>query len=216
MKLNKNFLRLAAVAIALIWISSVGAFSFFKSKEFSSFLVWSQNHTFIFFWSMVTLKFSAIVYPPLPGSIFTLTSIPILGWKLSFLADFLGAITGATVSYYLAKKYGFTLVSKLFDPQTIIQIQNTKIKKGREIEAILAFRILTAGTVIEAVNYAAGLIQISFPKFAIATVISHPLVGLPVFYSAGRIFEGKNIIFSFGLLLLAIPLIYRLRGRYFE
>jgi len=56
-----------------------------------------QSHIAVYFLALFVLKALSIIYPPLPGVIFTIASIPLIGWKLAYFADILGSSFGATV-----------------------------------------------------------------------------------------------------------------------
>ena len=201
------------MAIALL--TTIALMSFYSSPSFPLFVAWTQNNTKSFFFILIGLKIAGVVYPPLPGSIFTLSAIPIIGWREAYIAEFTGSVIGASISYFLARKYGLTLVNKIFGETAVEKLQKIKIKKENELEAIVILRII-GGNIIEIINYGAGLLGISYGSFLLASIIAHPIVGIPIYFSAGKIFEGKNLTLYSTFIFLGIMLLYKFRGRYFE
>ena len=207
-----NFIFIIVIGLLTIYIASL----FYSSEFFTNFLNESQNNLYIFLLVVLFLKFLAIVYPPLPGAVFTLSLIPLIGWPAAYLVDFLGATLGAGVSYTLAQKYGYRIINKVFPPEIAKRIKKTNIRKDKQIESMIVLRVLTGGTIIEAVNYAAPILNVRFDKFLIGTVISHPIFGIPVFFTAGTILTGGNILYGVPLLILLLLVLYKFRGRYLE
>ena len=85
---------------------------FIKSPHFSGFVAWSQQNIILYYFVLVVLKIVGIIWPPIPGGLLTLGSIPVLGWPLAYSADFLGSMIGSTAAYFLAKKYGLGFMKK--------------------------------------------------------------------------------------------------------
>ena len=157
-----------------------------------------------------------VVWPPIPGGLLTLGAIPIVGWQTAYIVDFTASTTGSVIAYYIGKKYGLTFLKKIFDEATIKRIKNIKVKKNRQIETVIIMRVLFGTTIVEAVSYAAGLIKIDAPQFAIGAAISHMIVAIPIFYFAGNIFSNQNLLINMLVLFIAIPLLWKFRSRYFE
>lgn len=210
MKKNKNL-----IIFILITITSFLAYVWFiDTPVFQEFISWAQQNFWTYFFVLTFLKFLAIVWPPIPGGLLTLGSIPIIGWKHAFLADALGGLLGASVAYFLGKRYGYPFLRKLFDEKAIEKIKKVKIKKGRETEAVIVYRLIF-GTVSEVISYGSGLIGIKFPNFLIGT-LSNTLVQVVIFYIAKEAFSGQNLVINVVAITAAVLLFYKLKGRYFE
>lgn len=204
------------ISLVLLVVSFLGYIYFTKTPQFAIFFTWSQSHLYVFVPLLLFLKILGIVYPPLPSAIFTLGAIPIIGWLPAYLIDFSGSAIAGSIDYYLGKKYGLSFLSKIFDEETIANIKKIKIKPGREIESVFVLRVLIGGVVLEAVYYGAGLLKIPFTKFLIGALLSHVILGLPTFLLSEAIFQGRNILVSVVMGAIAIFLVYKLKGRYFE
>ena len=188
---------------------------FVQTPYFETFKLWSQGNLALYFAILALIKVIGIIWPPLPGGIFTLASIPILGWPLAYLADLTGSIIGSSAAFFIAKKWGWDFIKKIFDADIIEKIKKIRIKKSKEIESIFLMRIF-GGTIIEAVCYGAGMFGVSYRNFLIGSILSHPAFSIPLFYFAGSIMNGSGVFLGGFMLLFIVVLFYKLKHRYFE
>lgn len=213
----KNLITKRINLIIFIFISVLSVVLylwFIKLPVFKHFEFWVSKNILLYFLFLILVKILAILWPPLPGSLFTLGSIPAIGWELAYLADLVGSIIGSSGAFFIGKKYGFKLLRKFFDASTIEKIKNTKIKKGKELEAVIVLKLLYS-SVGEMISYGAGLIGISYSKFMIGSLITYQL-NMPIFFLVSKALEGKLLIINVITILLAILLFYKFKGRYFE
>lgn len=201
------FLAFAATILGYAW--------FIHSAYFAGFQLWAQSNIFLYVSLLVLIKVVGIIWPPIPGGVLTLGSIPVLGWQVAYASDLAGSVIGSSVAYFLAKKYGQNLMKKLFDADAIAKIMKIKIKPKREIESIFLLRIF-GGNVVEVICYGAGILGVGFRNFFIGTVLSHLALGIPVFYFAGGIFDRNRILVNFVFVASTMLIFYKLRHRYFE
>lgn len=215
MKKIKNYKHI--LLFAGMFVATTLAYMWFiKTPYFQSFIVWAQAHPVLVFIILMGIKITGILWPPLPGGYFTLAAVPAVGWVNAYLADFTGTTIGSVAAYYLGKKYGYKFLESIFDESIVKKIRSVKVKKHKEIETLFALRVLGGGTVTEAVCYGAGLLHIGFINFLIGVLGTHILFGVPAFYFAQSILQPKNIMTSYLMLALMIPLWIKLKGRYFE
>src|SRR3990167_8781176 len=160
---------------------------FMKSQYASSFNEFANANFYLFAGSLIFIKFVGIVYPPISGGYFTLAAIPIIGWEKALICDLTGSLLGGSVDYYIGRKYGIKIVKKFFGDAIAEKVGLIKIKKGKEIEGLIVSRILTGATIVEAIHYAAGLFKINFWKYTVAMVISHLIIGIPVYWIFGGV-----------------------------
>ena len=200
---------LFAISIALyFWFVNTPAFIAVKD--------WSGENIVASIIFLIILKIIGIVWPPLPGGLFTLASIPFLGWQLAYLSDFIGSAIGSSIDWYIGRRWGHKIIDKLFDQNTIDKINNIRIKKDKEIEATFALRLVGGNTIAEAVSYAAGLLGIKYKNFLIGTVLGHSILGIPTYYLANNVFNTQNLGLSFAIAIVAIIFLWKSKGRYFE
>lgn len=209
---NKHLLFIGLFSIltllSYVWFS--------KTTYFESFAVWTQNNLLLFVVTLWIIKFVGVIWPPIPGGLLTLGAIPIIGWVGAYLIDMTASTAGSVVAFYLGKRYGYAVLERLFDASTIRRIQSYKVKEKREIEAVVIMRVLFGTTIVEAVSYAAGIMNIGFWNFLVGAVISHIVVAVPMFYFAASLFGGNNVIFNLIVIAIVLPIVWKLRNRYFE
>lgn len=204
------FILLASV------VTLISYFLFIQTPLFQEFSEWSRQNFLLFITTLLIIKVVGIVWPPIPGGLLTLGAIPIIGWGNAYIIDFIGSTLGSSAGFLLGQRYGLNLLHRIFDQSTIEKIQRFKIIKSKEIEAVFVMRVLTGSTVSEAVCYGAGFIGVKFQHFLIGSVLAHIVVGIPSYYFAGNILEGKNLLLNALFVLIAIPLLLKLKGRYIE
>ena len=202
------FVAMMAITLLLyIW--------FVNSPHFDIFKTWSKDHLVMYVSVLLGIKIAGIIWPPIPGGIFTIASVPVLGWFGAYLVDFSGSLIGSTAAFFIARKWGLNFIQRIFDQGTFERIMKIKIKKSREIESVFLMRIF-GGTIIEAVCYGAGILGVSYRNFLVASILSHIPLGLTVFYFAGNILSGRGATVGVILLVILVFLFYKFKDRYFE
>lgn len=207
---NKNLILLVGLAL----ISLVGYLWLIQQPFFETFIEWAQRNLFLYIGILVLLKILAVVWPPLPGSIFTIGSIPVIGWFTAALVNIIGGVVGASIAFYLGKKYGYLFLGKIVDENVLQKIRDFRVVKEKEFEAIFVLRLFT-GIVSEVISYGAGVMNIRYRNFLIPTVLVS-LLDLPLFYLTGSLFDGRNVFFNIMLLSVFGFVFWKLKGRYFE
>ncbi len=210
--LSKEFITFILIGVLII----VGYYWFIHSEYFLILNNWAQKNIILFLLFITSLKFLGIVYPPIAGGLITLGSVPIVGWQLAFLADSIGTTTGGIVNYFVAKKYGIQVVKKLVGREAAAKVEKIKIKKGKEIEGIVFARIFFGTTLLEVIHYACGIFKIDFKKYLVGLIISQLVVGIPIFYFFSDVIMEGNIWLAIVPLVIALPLFYKYRTRYFD
>ncbi|MEK7114944.1 MAG: VTT domain-containing protein [Patescibacteria group bacterium] len=210
----KNYKHLYLLAFLII-ITIIAYTWLLNSEYFEHFLNWSRQNIILFYSVLIFLKIFGIVWPPLPGGLLTIGSIPIIGWQGAYIADITGGIIGSSIAFFIAKKWGYKFLHKIFDQVIIDRIKQIKIKPKHEIESVTVFRIF-GGSIVEMVCYGAGILGIKYRNFLIGTVLSHLIIGLPFYYLVGGIIGKENVLFNLVLIAIFIPLFFFARNRYFE
>ena len=202
-------------SFGLLFFLTVGVYVWFAySPYYTSFVTWSETNIVIYYFSIIVAKIIGIVWPPLPGAVFTVGSIWIIGWLPAYIADFIGSMIGSSIAYYIAYRWGYPIMSKILDESTIAKIKKVKVKKGRELEAVFLFR-LSGGTLVEIVVYAAGVLKVPYKHFLVGSMFSHALIGVPTFYFFDSLSGSGQIGLNLVLLSVAVGLFIFLRTRYF-
>ena len=212
MKNNSAYLWI----LICVWGGTIALYFWFtKSPYFASFSIWTQQNLVLFYTTLLLAKILAIVWPPLPGSLFTLGSIPFIGWFQSFLIDLIGALIGASIAYFLGRRYGYPFLEKVFNEELVQKIRETKIRPNREIESIFMGRLAGNGNLMELVCYGAGVLRVRFRNFFIASFLAG-LLSLPIYYLGGNLFDGSSILIGVLVGGVTLLLFWKLKGRYVE
>lgn len=214
MKKSSRFNSFLFVGIFILTL--VLFYWFSKTTYYLGFDLWIKRNIVFYIITLFLVKILGILWPPVSGGIFTLASIPFLGWKTAFIIDMFGSTVGGTIAYILGKKFGFPFLGKILDVNIVEKIKSVKIKKGKEIEAVFVYRLLFGSVIVEAIYYGAGVLNIHFGKFLIGVTLSHLLIGIPIFFLTNSIFSRANIVLSVSLAIIALILIIKTKGRYFE
>ena len=197
-----------------ILITFLAYFWFVRSPYFEPFNVWTQSNLVLFYIFLFSIKVTGIVWPPLPGGIFVLGSIPLIGWFNAYLIDFFATLVASSIAYVLGRKYGMPLVKRIVGEGMIEKIEKIKVRKERELETIFLIRMLGGAVVVEVVAYASGLFKIGYKNFLLGTILSHLLVVIPAYYFFGNIFSGQNMIISIISIGILLILFAKFRKRY--
>lgn len=212
---KKSYLYLSILVVSFALVL-VGLYLFFKSSYFFVVDTWVKQNIILYVVSLFLYKAVGVLFPPIPGGIITLASIPFLGWFNAYLVDLFGSLVGGAVAYFLAKKYGRNILSKILGEDITKKVEKIQIKKDREIEGVFVYRLALGSTILEAVYYGAGLLKVGFKNFLIGSFLSHVVVGVPQFYLANNIFNGENIILTITITLIGVVFVLITKGRYFE
>ena len=213
--LAKNILKI------LIFVSFLGLYPLVlylanQSPSFQDMILWLQQYQTIFLIALLFLKSISIIYPPLPGNLFTLGSIPIVGWEWAYAVDILGSTSGATISYFLGKKYGEPILRWAIGTRLTSKLTAIKIRAGNQIGAAFFLRLASGGMLSDGLSWGASLIKFQYRSFIIGYILSHLLTTLPVFYLLSLSISVKSWTIIVPTVFIAWFIIYKFKGRYFE
>lgn len=212
---NLKHNRHLVVFILALVVTITGTIFFSNSQAFANLQVWANDNFIRFNIFLLLVKILGIVWPPLPGIVFTLGAISVIGWIPALIIDVLGNIIGSTIAFGLARVYGEKLVKFLFGKNGINQLSRFTIKPAHELEA-LTLILIFGGSLSEMVSYGAGITKVTFINFMIATIASNIIIGLPLFYLFDMALSGTNLILGTVPLIAGVIFFFFLRERYFE
>jgi len=131
--MKKRKKLLITFGIILLFLLPASLFQWASQSVILSDIVKAvQSHIALYIVVLILLKGFSIVYPPMPGVVFTIASIPLIGWKLAYSADILGSFFGATISYFLGKKYGYAILKKVIGRTLADKIIAIKLKQRNQ------------------------------------------------------------------------------------
>lgn len=163
---------------------------------------------------IIFFKMSAIVFPPLTGSIIGLSGISLFGWWQALIYDSIGTISGAVIAFLVARKYRGKLVARFTPLQKVEQLEK-RLPENLEFWAFVAIRLPTE-PVFDFLCYAAGLTRISFWRYFFATILGSFPVKFLIFYFGGITFnKGIYLIIAF-LVMLGVMSIWFKKSKHYE
>lgn len=150
----------------------------------------------------------ATIIPPFTVVPLELVAPSRFGLFPAFIFTIFGNALGATVAFILAKKYGWSLLEKLFSEKDIKKARG--IAKDYSFWKIVLARLAFA-SLFDVLSYVCGLTEIPLWKFIITTVIANIPVITIVLLLGNRI----NLDFVFivclsaGILLVSVGILIR-------
>lgn len=170
----------------------------------------------LFLVAVTLAKAASIVYPPLPGVVFTITAIPLVGWEFAYLIDMIGSLIGAATSYFLGQKYGTSILHRVLGNALTNKITKIKLKPINQIEAAIMLRLAAGGLLSDGLAWGASIIGFRFKPFIFGYAISHVLTTAPVFYALGASLSLHSWALFLAVAGLSWLVIFKFKGRYFE
>jgi uncharacterized membrane protein YdjX (TVP38/TMEM64 family) len=187
-----------------------------QSNVILGFTDFVQAYLPLYVFVLLVVKAISIIYPPLPGIAFTIASVPIIGWQLAYLADITGSFIGASVSFFLGKKYGYSILKRVIGPNIIEKINKIRLKQRNQVEVAIFLRFAGGGMLSDGLAWGASLIGFRYASFIVGYLISHLMTSLPIFYFVAVSLSFNSWVVFVGAAILAWIVIYKFKGRYFE
>lgn len=210
-KKNSSYIFLIIFASAL---TIVLGFYFYYSPYFEIFSNWVLDNLLLYSLFLFLIKVVGLLWPPLPGGLFTFASVTVLGWQLAFAIDFLGNIVGASLAWFVGRKYGSKLIGKIFSEQTAARAQRIKIKRQHEFEGILVFSLASGVVMVEIANYILGILKVRYKNFFLANTLAHVIRNAPIFYVFDSALSGGDFVINLVIVVVALLLLLVFWKRY--
>lgn len=163
MKGNKKWTIFLFVILVVL---SIKYLSFFTDPSFFSAacLTYSSYIPFIIIAAMIVQS----IVVPLPSSAIAISAGALCGVFLGSLYIWIGALIGASLCFFISKRYGRSFLKGKFSSGKTEKINNFMVSYG--FFAILGARLIPLIS-FDIISYGAGLTTISFRRFFIATAI---------------------------------------------
>ena len=172
------------------------------------------THPFVAPILIIFFKMSAIVFPPLTGSIIGLSGISLFGWWQALIYDSIGTMSGAVIAFLVARKFRGRLVDRFTPLQKIDQFEK-RLPENLEFWGLVVIRLPTE-PIFDFLCYVAGLTRICFWRYFFATILGSFPAKFLIFYFGGLTFnKGIYLIIAFLVFLGGIS-IWLKRSRYYE
>lgn len=160
-----------------------------------------QGHTIIAPLAFMVVRSSSVIIPPIPGLAFDIVGIIAFGPVLGFVYAELGIMLGASVVFWIARKFREPAVKRFVSLQKLHHWEG-KLSEKQKFWGLVGLRLPT-NAFFDYISYAAGLSTASFKKFFVTTLIgSAP--NMVLVYWFGGILSEKGIYYTLGAFLVAL------------
>ena len=198
--IKREKILMAAVGIIMTTIFLVPVFSGKYQALVAAAVVASPMYAFFI---VAFARFLAIVIAPLPGQPIAFMSMAVMPWWQAWLANFVGADTGAIVAFLIARKFRAPVAARFTGLADLHKFEEALSGRMR-FWGFLGLRFVAAGA-LDFFSYAAGLSKISFRVFALATVLADIPITLAFFYFGGIAAQyGVYIMIGFVALFMIV------------
>ncbi|WP_156108465.1 TVP38/TMEM64 family protein [Campylobacter sputorum] len=155
----------------------------------------------------------AAVLAPIPQFLITLSNAAIFGWIGGAALSWTSAMAGAALCFFIAKYLGRDAVEKIVSKKVLDSSDAYFARYGEH--TILVCRLLPFVS-FDLISYAAGLTNMKFKSFFIATGIGQLPATLVYSYFGGNFSGGAKLIFISLMLLFAISIIIYIAKSIYE
>lgn len=184
------------------WINNV--VRIFRTGDFRAMRNFiAQYGHWAMFISFILMIFQSLI-APLPAFFITLTNANLFGWWQGAILSWVSAMAGAALCFYIGRFLGRDVVEKICTKRALTKIDGFFDKYGKK--SIIVARLLPFIS-FDVVSYAAGLTNMSFPGFFVATGIGQLPATIVYSYVGGMLTGGARMMFMALLLLFSLAII---------
>ena len=158
--------------------------------------------------AIILLLAVAIIISPIPSAPIALVSGALYGHTFGTLYVVIGALSGALVAFMISRKLGYDYINRKLHhrmPVKIVGSQNT-------LMLIVFFTRLAPFISFDVISYAAGLTQLTFFRFMLATLLGIIPISFILAHLGSEVNNGEMESIAIALLLLGlftlIPIIF--------
>lgn len=146
---------------------------------------------------LFALRFSSVVIPALPGTAYSIAAGSLLGFQEGLLVVCLSDFFSCSLSFWLSRRYGRRLVSKLIGERFMDRVDRLSQRHlERNFFLMTAFMMTSF---FDFVAYGVGLARAPWRKFLPALVLSIAISNPPIVALGASVLEGGKILLFFAL-----------------
>ena len=224
MKQQRKKVRIITLVCFAIFFAVYFAVPSFKSGINTAFATLSQFDTnavieYLRGWGAWAAVVSAIlmvlqsIAAPIPAFLITLSNAAIFGWVIGAVLSWSSAMAGAAVCFYIARGLGRDVVEKLTSKGAMASVDVFFERYGDR--AILICRLLPFVS-FDFVSYGAGLTNMGFWRFFIATGIGQLPATIVYSYVGGTLSGGARNLFIGLMCLFALSIVIGIMRRIYN
>ena len=153
------------------------------------------------FWAFLVvggLRLTSVIIPALPGTAYSVLAGGLFGFGSGLIVICLADLISCSLSFYLSRRYGRSLVTRLVGDRAINRIDSFS-QKNLEHNFWLMTAFLMTG-LFDFVAYGVGLTKTPWRKFAPALVISVAISNPPIVALGTGLLESGKLLLGFALL----------------
>lgn len=224
MKQQRKKVRIITLVCFAIFFAVYFAVPSFKSGINTAFATLSQFDTnavieYLRGWGAWAAVVSAIlmvlqsIAAPIPAFLITLSNAAIFGWVIGAILSWSSAMAGAAVCFYIARGLGRDVVEKLTSKGAMASVDVFFERYGDR--AILICRLLPFVS-FDFVSYGAGLTNMGFWRFFIATGVGQLPATIVYSYVGGTLSGGARNLFIGLMCLFALSIVIGIMQRIYN
>jgi len=224
MKQQRKKVRIITLVCFAIFFAVYFAVPSFKSGINTAFATLSQFDTnavieYLRGWGAWAAVVSAIlmvlqsIAAPIPAFLITLSNAAIFGWVIGAILSWSSAMAGAALCFYIARGLGRDVVEKLTSKGAMASVDVFFERYGDR--AILICRLLPFVS-FDFVSYGAGLTNMGFWRFFIATGVGQLPATIVYSYVGGTLSGGARNLFIGLMCLFALSIVIGIMRRIYN
>ena len=224
MKQQRKKVRIITLVCFAIFFAVYFAVPSFKSGINTAFATLSQFDTnavieYLRGWGAWAAVVAAIlmvlqsIAAPIPAFLITLSNAAIFGWVIGAILSWSSAMAGAAVCFYIARGLGRDVVEKLTSKGAMASVDVFFERYGDR--AILICRLLPFVS-FDFVSYGAGLTNMGFWRFFIATGVGQLPATIVYSYVGGTLSGGARNLFIGLMCLFALSIVIGIMRRIYN
>lgn len=152
-------------------------------------------------WAFVVvggLRLTSVIIPALPGTAYSILAGGLFGFGSGLTVICIADLVSCSLSFYLSRRYGRSLVTKLAGDRAMNPIDRFS-QKNLEHNFWLITAFLMTG-LFDFVAYGVGLTKTPWRKFAPALIISVAISNPPIVALGAGLLESGKLLLGFALL----------------
>lgn len=205
---NRNFILLLIIILTLITFNyfSHGFIYELVNNDLESTIDFINRFEGFSWLIYILIIIIEVILAPIPGIVLNAAGGIIFGPWIGGTLALIGNIMGATICYFIAKRYGGFYFEKLIGEKRFNQFHKSSEKYGGWVLFTLRLNPLTSSDVF---SYLAGFIKMSYKKFIIATTLALiPLTFIQAYFGDVLIKESPFLRLFFIFIALIYFLIF--------
>ncbi|OGJ20482.1 MAG: hypothetical protein A3J60_02105 [Candidatus Pacebacteria bacterium RIFCSPHIGHO2_02_FULL_46_9] len=184
--------------------------------DFASLITLLQDHYILYVPAIFLGKILGLIIPIIPGGIFTLSAVPVIGWLPAYSIDLAGSVVAANIAYSISGRYGIRVVKKLFGQKITDKLSSIRVRPNRTVETACILRLAGVSLLSDALIWCAPLLKLPRWRFLLGYHLAHLVTTAPLFFLTERAISVNQAGYLLPIALSALILLFFLKGRYFE